>query len=115
MIITHRNIAEVREALSRELRSHDRPGYIAGPEDVSCKWRETVTLEFPTGELCDDGLKTLALTGGARAFPVPLTGNEGFAAQGLEGKVCVDMPLCQALCRMDLLPKGRGRITRVIL
>ena len=72
---------------------------------------EEVTLEFPVGELCKDGLTTLALIGRQRPEPIPLTGREAFNAQGLEGKVQVRKPLINALLNLrDLLPPFRGRI-----
>jgi hypothetical protein len=72
---------------------------------------EEVTLEFPMGELCKDGLTTIALVGRERPEPTDLTGKEGFDAQGLEGKVQIRKPLFNALMNLrDLLPPFRGRI-----
>ncbi len=69
------------------------------------------TLEFPLGELARDGLCTLALLGYERPEPQPLTGKEGFSAQGLESKVQIRKPLLNALFNMrDILPQNRGRI-----
>jgi len=65
----------------------------------------------PTGELCEDGLKTLALVGRGEYSTVALTGKEGFNAQGLEGKVVISKPLFNALMAMrDLINPHRGRI-----
>jgi hypothetical protein len=72
---------------------------------------QEVTLEFPLGELCKDGLTTIALVGREKPEPVPLTGKEQFNAQGLEGKIQVRKPLFNALMNLrDLLPELRGRI-----
>jgi len=108
-IITHKNMGPLLKALSKDpylrcgsKRRHD-------PDDWF--WQQVV-LEVPTGELCEDGLKTLALAGtGHHQSVLPLSGKEGFLAQGLEGKVMIRKPLFNALMNLrDLIPINRGRI-----
>ena len=109
-VITHKNIRYYLNKLQRE------PQMQCGVDAPNRTWREwfdaECTLEFPLGELADDGLKAIALAGiGKPVKPEPLTGKEGFNAQGLEGKVSVRKPLINALLNMrDLLPEHRGRI-----
>jgi hypothetical protein len=75
------------------------------------KWyTKTVILEFPLGELYDNYLKTTALVFNKQYKIAPIGENEKFNAQGLEGKVQVEMPLYEAINRMELLPEYRGRI-----
>jgi hypothetical protein len=52
-----------------------------------------------------------SMVSGAKNYETTrLTGQEGFNAQGLEGKVRVRKPLFNALMNMDLLPRNRARI-----
>jgi len=106
-IITHKNINKWLDRLQCE------PEFQPGPAPIipDAWYRQQVTLEVPTGELAKDGLTTLAIIG--RSYPeiVPLTGKEGFAAQGLEGKAQITKDLFGALMNMrDLIPANRGRI-----
>ena len=107
-IITHKNIDKWLERLQRE------PEFQPGPDAPirpNAWYRQQVTLEVPTGELAKDGLTTMALCGLEYPDVVPLTGKEGFNAQGLEGKVQVTKDLFGALMNMqDLIPANRGRI-----
>lgn len=108
MIIAHKNI----EAWLTRLE-HD-PYLQPGPSRSIPKdywFNRTVILEFPAGELFENHMKTLALVGLERPAALPLTGKEGFNAQGLEGKVQVKKPLLNALVNLrDLLPRYRDRI-----
>ena len=69
-----------------------------------------MVLEFPLGELAEEGLKTVALVARSEHWTEPLTGKEGFTAQGLEGKVLVVKGLFGALINMDLMAEHRARI-----
>lgn len=108
-IITHKNIQPLLDALTEEQEFKiGAPSVIYDPS----KWyRKTVTLEVAAGELCKDGLTTLALVGRSSYTTKDLTGKEGFAAQGLEGKVIIRKELFGALMNMrDLVDVNRGRI-----
>lgn len=106
--ITHKNLTKWLDKLAQvpylQIGSnacYDNKGWYA----------QTVTLEFPIGELCKDGLTTIALIGFTHVQPTPLTGKEGFDAQGLEGKIQIKKPLINALLNLrDILPINRGRI-----
>lgn len=105
--ITHRNLRYYLHKLLRE------PSLACGgPHRNGKEWFDKpCTLEFPLGELARDGLTTIALVGRGPVEPVTSTGNEGFKAQGLEGKVQIVKPLINALLNMrDLLPEHQGRI-----
>ena len=107
-VITHRNIEPLLRAIDSDpyfrpelAHKAKRPAWIDTP----------VVLEFPVGEITESGLKTMALLGRNRYETTALTGKEGFAAQGLEGKIRVRKNLFTALMNMrDLLPLHRGRI-----
>ena len=108
-IITHANIQPLLDAICNE------PEFQCGNKDAKydpSKWyRQTVTLEVPTGELAKDGLTTMALKGRNDYNLADLTGKEGFNAQGLEGKVQIRKELFGALMNMrDLIAPHRGRI-----
>lgn len=108
-VIDHRNMERLLSALL------DEPEFRIGPngyKPTGDEWyRSKVWLEFPTGELAKDGLTTLALVGRANPEHAALTGDEGFNAQGLEGKVRIRKDLFGALMNLrDLLPQHRGRI-----
>ena len=107
--ITHKTIGPYLARLKREREF--KIGF-TGYKPTGDEWyRQRVSLEFPTGEACEDGLKSLALIGHNVARYVALDGSEGFDAQGLEGKVSVEKDLFSALMNLrDLLPAGRGRI-----
>jgi hypothetical protein len=83
------------------------------PEPPNAWFREKVILEFPLGELCRNELSALALCGLNKPVILSLTGEEGFDAQGLEGKAQVKKDLLIALmCLRDILPERRCRIVR---
>lgn len=107
-IIDHKSIRKYLDRLQRE------PEFQCGSKykPTGDEWyRQRVKLEFPTGEACEDGLKSLALIGRSNYETLGLDGSEGFDAQGLEGKVSVSKDLFSALMNLrDLLPAGRGRI-----
>ena len=105
--ITHRNLRYYLQKLLRE------PQLACGsPHRNGKEWFDKpCTLEFPLGELTRDDMSTLALVGRSPVESISLTGNEGFDAQGIEGKVQIIKPLINALFNMrDLLPEHRGRI-----
>ena len=105
-VITHKNIEPLLTALCNE------PEFKIGSKaeyDPSKWYRQTVTLEVATGELA--GLQSFALIGRSSYETLPLTGKEGFDAQGLEGKVAIRKELFSALMNMrDLISRYRGRI-----
>ena len=108
-MIDHDNMQPLLDALQEE--PCYQPGLSAPmpqPED----WHQQLAwLEFPTGEAAQDGLTTLALIGRNYNETASRDGKEGFLAQGLEGKVCVQKPLFSPLMNLrDILPKRRGRI-----
>lgn len=107
-VITHKNIEPLLDALLEE------PEFKIGSSakyDPAKWYRQTVTLEVPTGELAKDGLTTMALRGHSVPVIVELSGKEGFNAQGLEGKVQIRKELFSALMNMrDLIAPYRGRI-----
>jgi len=107
-VITHKNIQPLLNAICNE------PEFKIGSKseyDASKWYRQTVTLEVAAGELCKDGLTTLALVGRSPYQSEPLTGKEQFNAQGLEGKVVIRKELFGALMNMrDLIAVNRGRI-----
>jgi len=102
-VITHKNLPEVEEAIRADIDAVSDPDHWA---------QQPVYLEFPAGEIAEDWLKTLALVGMGKNYEcLPLTGKEGFRAQGLEGKIRVRKPLINAVYNLrDLLPRYRGRI-----
>src|SRR5262249_48343257 len=107
-IITHKNIEPILSALTdeAEFKIGSKAKY-----DASKWYQQTVTLEVAAGELCKDGLTTLALIGRSPYVTEGLTGKEGFAAQGLEGKAVIRKELFGALMNMrDLVAVNRGRI-----
>lgn len=106
-VITHKNRGPILEALRNE-----EPFRIGsnGQYDGNAWYAQEVTLEFPLGELCESGLKSLALVGRSPYVTVDLSGKEGFNAQGLEGKVQVRKPLSTAVLNLDLLAEYRGRV-----
>ena len=107
-MITHRNIQPILDALTNEaeFQCGSKVEY-----DASKWYRQTVTLEVAAGELCKDGLTTMALVGRSPYVTEGLTGKEGFNAQGLEGKVVIRKELFGALMNMrDLVTANRGRI-----
>lgn len=107
-IITHANYDAV---LDKYIRNHPsmQPG--GGHLLPQPAWfHEDAILEVPTGELARDGLTTMALVGRSRPEPAALTGDEGFNAQGLEGKVRIRKPLLNALLNLDIIPRHRGRV-----
>ena len=106
-IITHKNLQPYLNRLQKE------PEFRPGPAPIipDAWYRQRVILEIPMGELAKDGLTTMALCGLEYPDVVPLTGKEGFAAQGLEGKAQITKDLFGALMNMrDLIPANRGRI-----
>jgi hypothetical protein len=107
-VIDHSNMWDLLYAIAAE------PYYQAGsrvPRDPHAWYNRIVTLEFPTGELAEGGLKTMALVGHETPESLPIKGDEKFNAQGLEGKVRIHKPLVNALLNLrDLLPAHRGRI-----
>jgi len=105
--ITHKN----RDAWLDRLRAE--PFFQIGnktPYDPGAWYNQTVVLEVPTGELARDGLTTIALIGRSPHETAPLTGKEGFNAQGLEEKVVIHKPLVNALLNLDIIPEKRGRV-----
>lgn len=72
-----------------------------------------VRLEVPLGELARDDSSAWAgfvighRMAGRIEFPLPITGKEGFAAQGLEGKVAFDTTLASVGSVWDELPRFR--------
>jgi hypothetical protein len=110
-VIDHKNMRPLLAAVSAE------PFFQCGsrvPHNPDAWYWRPVVLEVPTGELAEDGMKTLALVGiGGNYETCALTGREGFAAQGLEGKVRIRKPLFNALMNLrDLIAANRGRIVR---
>jgi hypothetical protein len=107
-IITHKNMGPLLDQLQREPYFKIGSKVRYDPEDWYWK---IVHLEVPTGELAEDTLKTIAIVGHGEIEHLPLTGKEGFNAQGLEGKVSIAKRLFNALMNMrDLIPERRGRI-----
>ncbi len=107
--IDHKTIGPYLDRLQTEQEFRPGPNTYKPTGD---EWyRQRVRLEFPTGEACEEGLKSLALIGRNVSETLALDGSEGFDAQGLEGKVSVQKDLFMALMNLrDLLPAGRGRI-----
>ena len=106
-VVTHANMGPLLDALLAEPEFACPMG--KAPEDAW--YRREVILEVPLGELAKDGLTTLALVGCGRPATAPLTGKEGFSAQGLEGKAVIMKDLFSALMNLrDLVPVHRGRI-----
>jgi len=77
------------------------------------QYQKIVKLEFCLGELAEDGLKALALTGGKVPQTTPITGKEGFSAHGIEGKAIVELTLREAIIKTDILNPYRWRIVGV--
>lgn len=106
-VITHRNIKPILDAVNREPYFQPNSPITKRPDWIDIP----VILEFPCGEIAENGLKTICLFGRERPTPLPLIGNESFIAQGLEGKFQVRKPFFNALIALrDLLPPYRGRI-----
>ena len=109
-IITHSNMRPYLDRISESPEFQIRSTY----KPTGDEWyRQKVTLEFPLGEAAKDWLTSMALgvLPGRNYTIRPITGKEGFAAQGMEGKVGVEKELFAALMNLrDLLPEHRGRI-----
>jgi len=107
-VINHKNMAPLLEAIAHE------PCYQPGSNTpiTGDEWHQSlVWLEMPTGELARDPLASLALLGHDYWEATSITGEEGFQAQGLEGKIRVRKTLFSALMNLrDILPPRRGRI-----
>ena len=107
-IITHKNMGPILDAIAA------LPCYQCGaPLDLEPPaWvHQLVILEVPAGELCESGLKTMALKGRNEHAVCDLDGKEGFNAQGLEGKVRIRKDLFGAIMNLrDLIAPFRGRI-----
>lgn len=74
---------------------------------------DTVTLEFPLGEIARGDTTSTILAMMVRqkgAKPQPLTGKERFSAQGLEGKLSLELPRQVAETLKKQLPAHRSRI-----
>jgi len=69
-----------------------------------------VYLEFPLGELCKEGLYTLAIAGRQQPEILGIEESDRFNAQGLEGKGRIVKTLCSALTTTDLMPDWRWQI-----
>jgi len=106
-IITHKNMDSLLDTLSLEPYFQPGPSKAPRPEWVD----QEVVLEFPLGELAKGCLETMALAGTSQVELLSLKGDEGFDAQGLEGKARVRKDLFMALMNLrDILPQYRGRI-----
>jgi len=105
-VITHANMHPVVDALC------SLPCFQIGGEGDPPDWAYApVVLEVPAGELAGDWLKAMALAGNRQRWTAPIKGDEGFAAQGLEGKVCIRTDLFGAVMSLrDIVPPHRGRI-----
>lgn len=107
-IITHKNVEEYRKILYDFAGDPQNWDELKDPDFWG---NREVTLEYPMGEIAENFTKTLVLTNnGAKPDVVPLTGKEGFNAQGLEGKCQVRKPLVQALTALAMTSPFRGRI-----
>jgi hypothetical protein len=107
-IITHKNIDTYLDRLQKEPEFQPGPNTPVNPH---AWYRQTVILEVCLGELCKDELTTLALRGRQEVVPTAIIGDEGFNAQGLEGKVCIYKDLFSALMNLRyLVTPYRGRI-----
>lgn len=109
-IVTHANIRPLLARLLEEpwFKIGARP---KGPWPKDAWFYREAILEVPLGELAQGGLNTMALVGRSPYTTAPLTGKEGFNAQGLEGKALIRKPLFNALMNMrDLIGVHRGRI-----
>lgn len=106
-IINHKNLRYWLDKLKSEPQLA-----CGGPQRTWSEWFDKpCTLEFPLGEIAQSDLHVIALVGRGPTDPVPLTGKEGFNAQGLEGKLQIVKPLINALFNLrDILPEHRGRI-----
>lgn len=106
--LTEREVDELRQRL--RMISESGPANWNRVYDKDSKFMKKATLEFPCGELAKDSMQTLALTGGRPPRTGPITKNDRFNAQGLEGKCSVDMRLLDAVLRYDMLPPHRRHI-----
>jgi hypothetical protein len=106
--LTEREVNELRDRLGR--MSGEGPTSFNRVYDKDSKFMKRATLEFPCGEIAKDSMQTLALTGGRPPRTGPITKNDRFNAQGLEGKCSVDMTLLDAVLRYDMLPPHRRHI-----
>lgn len=102
--ITHANYKPIWHRLRAEASEHGRPLGDA---------KRIVVVEVPLGELADGNIaKLLMLTQLGGPTVCALTGDEGFSAQGLEGKARCRMYLGGALLLLDngMIKPFRGRI-----
>jgi hypothetical protein len=81
-------------------------------QDKTSELPATLILEFPLGEFASEngGLRMIlgfAHANGLIEFPLPITGKEGFAAQGLEGKARIRTTGVRALGIYAMLPEHR--------
>jgi len=79
---------------------------------IQSKYPAMLTVEFPLGELAsaNAGIRLIlgfAYADGLITFPLPITGKERFAAQGLEGKARLTAPGARALAIYAILPEYR--------
>lgn len=108
--IDHKNLKVYLRQLEKE--PYFQPGSTCRPRGW---YRVQCRLVMALGELAEDGLKTLALTGGHKPKIQPILANDRFATNGLECKCYVRKPLFNALMNLrDLVPVYRGYIVCVL-
>ena len=106
--IDHKNLRRYLRRLLME------PEFRVGSRAKPCSeawYREPCYLVLALGELCEDGLKTLALVGREEPEIIEIPKNARFNAHGLEGACRIRKPLFNALMNLrDLVPQYRGYI-----
>jgi len=88
----------------------DPEQWLSDYNDANSEFNRIVTLEFPCGEVGEDGLKTIALVGKGIPEARKIVDSDAFKAQGLEGKFGVRMRLRDAILRTMLIPDYRWQI-----
>jgi len=107
-VITHKNLGPLLDALEGLVT--DEGLWDMAHRDMKHWINRSVILEFPMGEIAKGGLHTMGLIGKSKPKVIPLTGKEGFDAQGLEGKIQTRKRLKDAIIALRALPVHRGRI-----
>lgn len=107
-IIRTNNIKGLKQKLVS--LASDPEQWLADYNDPGSEFNRMVVLEFPCGEVGEDGLKTIALVGKGIPQAQKITDSDAFIAQGLEGKFGVRMTLRDAILRTMLIPDYRWQI-----
>ncbi len=106
--IDHKNLGRYLKRLQQEPEFQIE---YRGKPRQGAWYRQPCYLVLALGELAEDGLKTMALTGMSEPEIIEIPKNARFNAQGLEGACRIRKPLFNALMNLrDLVPQYRGYV-----